>query len=601
MEQSDESPVFDRDAIRAKYAEEREKRLTGDRAAFRDLAHDDAFARYRDDPFTPVVPRDPVSEDVDVAIIGAGMGGVVAGAQLRKSGVERIRLIDSAGGIGGTWYWNRYPGVMCDVESYTYLPMLEEMGYIPTTRYAFGDEIRRHLENIALKFDLVDSTLFHTSVQRSEWDETTSRWVVRTDRGDEIRAKYLVTAVGILNLMKMPVIPGMEDFAGKAFHSARWDYAYTGGSPTDPHLTKLADKVVGVIGTGASAIQAIPALSESAERVVVFQRTPAAVGVRGNYPTTEDFVRSREPGWQRERMENFQAVMLGLPVETDLVDDGWCHHFGPVNNPKREPGIADDAFARRVEQFDYEIMEEHRRRIEQFVEDPGKVSVLMPYYRYQCRRPLFHDEYLPALNRTNVTVVDCATGIDRISEHGVVVDGKEYEVDCIVYATGFEPEVTPVARRLGHEVVGRGGRTLADKWREGQATLFGMMTRGFPNLFLMPAPGQQAVVTVNFTLVTVVGAEFVAATVAALEEQGVESFEVSEDAEADWGERIVSSAKPALIQDPCTPSFRIENAYIMDPRSGSYGGGLGDYFGYIELLAKWRESGNFPGLELVRS
>src|SRR5262245_36032687 len=211
------------------------------RAAIRDLTCDGSFAHYLKDPFTPFVQREPIADDVDVAIVGAGIAGVVAGARLREAGISRIRLIDVAGGIGGTWYWNRYPGVMCDVESYIYMPMLEEMNYVPKTRYAFGDEIREHLEAIARKYDLVEDALFHTRVEKSEWDDGAARWIVTTDRGDEVRARYLIMAVGILNLMKLPMIPGMERFAGKSFHSARWDYAYTGGSP-DRALSNLADK-----------------------------------------------------------------------------------------------------------------------------------------------------------------------------------------------------------------------------------------------------------------------------------------------------------------------------------------------------------------------
>ena len=317
---------FDQEAVRAKYLAERDKRAVKGRAAIRDLTRDEVFAKYKADPFTPVTRRDPVVEDIDVAIIGSGMAGVVAGAHLRKAGLDRIRMIDNAGGIGGTWYWNRYPGVMCDVESYCYMPMLEETGYVPKTRYAFGEEIREYLEAIAGRFDLVDSALFHTGVETSEWDESRSRWVIRTDRGDEIRARYLVMAVGILNLMKLPVIPGMETFEGCAFHSARWDYEYTGGGP-DETMTKLADKAVGIIGTGASAVQAIPPLAESSEHLYVFQRTPGAVGVRANQPTSDEFAASLTPGWHRARNENFQAVMLGQAVDVDLVDDSWCHHF----------------------------------------------------------------------------------------------------------------------------------------------------------------------------------------------------------------------------------------------------------------------------------
>jgi cation diffusion facilitator CzcD-associated flavoprotein CzcO len=601
---------FDPDAVRAKYRAEFDKRMVEGRAAIRDLTRDEVFAKYRADPFTPVTRRDPVVEDIDVAIIGAGMAGVVAGAHLRKAGQERIRLIDNAGGIGGTWYWNRYPGVMCDVESYCYMPMLEETGYVPKTRYAFGEEIREYLEAIAGRFDLVDSALFHTGVATSEWIESQSRWVIRTDRGDEIRARYLVMAVGILNLMKLPVIPGMEAFKGRTFHSARWDYGYTGGGP-DENMTKLADKAVGIIGTGASAVQTIPPLAESSQHLYVFQRTPGAVGVRANQPTSDDFAASLSPGWHRERNENFQAVMLGQNVEVDLVDDSWCHHFARINNPPFEPGMTMEEYMLRAEQFDFEVMELHRQRIRENVTDPAKAEALMPYYRYSCRRPLFHDEYLPALNRPNVTIVDCPAGIDRVTERGVVVDGHEYELDCIVYATGFEPEVTPLPRRLGHEVIGRGGRTIATKWADGEATLFGMMTAGFPNLFLMPCPGHQAVVTVNYTLLTEVAAEHIAATVAGLEAQGVRVFDVTEEAEADWVEQILSAnsggaaaaAPPGGV--PCTPGSRMlfdddGNLVILEPHAGSYGGGFGDYFAFRDLLAQWREKGDFAGLELER-
>ena len=555
-----------------------------------------------------MAPRDPVVDDVDVAIIGAGLAGVVAGAQLRKVGIGGIRMIDRAGGFGGTWYWNRYPGVMCDVESYCYMPMLEEMGRIPKHRYAFGEEIREHIEAIAERFDLVDSALFHTGVQTSEWDEAQSRWVIRTDRGDEVRARYLVMAVGILNLMKIPVIPGMETFTGPAFHTARWDYDATGGSQEDPRMTKLADQVVGIIGTGASAMQAIPPLAESAKDLYVFQRTPAAVGVRANRPTSDDFAVDLSQGWHRARNENFQSVMLGREVDVDLVDDGWCHHFARIISHPFEPGMTMEQYMLSLEQFDFDVMEQHRQRIRETVTDPAKVDALMPYYQYLCRRPLFHDEYLPSLNRENVHIVDCPAGIDRVTEHGVVVDGHEYEVDCIVYATGFEPEVTPLPRRAGHEIVGRGGRTIAEKWEDGAATLFGMMTAGFPNLFLMPCPGQQAVVTVNYTLVTELGAEHVAATIAALDAAGVRVFDVTEDAEADWVQQIMAAgmaaggAPPGGV--PCTPGSRMlfdddGNVVLLDPRAGSYGGaGFGDYFGFRDLLAQWREQGDFTGLEL---
>jgi cation diffusion facilitator CzcD-associated flavoprotein CzcO len=599
-----EAAVFDPEAVRARYLAERDKRLIPGRADIRDLQTDEYFARYRDDPFTPVVERDRVADEVDVVIVGGGIAGVLAGAHLRKAGVKRIRIVDQAGGIGGTWYWNRYPGVMCDIESYMYIPMLEELDYIPTRRYAFGEEIRGHLEAIADRFDLVTDALFHTGVTRAEWHEDTERWRISTDRGDEVNCRWYVLAVGILNLMKLPAIPGMEDFAGRSFHTARWDYRYTGGGPDEP-LTGLADKVVALIGTGASGIQCLPPLAESAKHVYVFQRTPSAIGERGNRPTDADFAKGLEPGWQRARMDNFQSIMLGRPVEVDQVDDGWTHHYAAVHHPPREKGMTTAEFLRSAEELDYRIMDAHRRRVEDLVADPSMAGILKPYYRYLCKRPCFHDEYLSAFNNSRVTLVDCPGGIERITKQGPVVEGQQYEVDCIIYGTGFEAELTPLFRRVGHEIVGRGGVTLAEKWADGAASLFGMMSRGFPNLFVMPAPGQQAVVTVNYTQVAVLGAEFIGGAVRLLEERGVEVFDVSAEAEEAWTQKIVDSFVDAsAVMSACTPS-RINNEghpEALNPRNGNYGRGMGDWFAYRELLEQWLEAGTFDGLELeVRS
>ncbi len=591
---------YDPEAVRAKYLAERDKRLVAGRADIRDLTRDERLARYREDPFTPVAQREPRIDDVDAVIVGGGIAGVLAGAHLRKAGVERIRIVDQAGGVGGTWYWNRYPGVMCDVESYIYLPMLEELEYVPKDRYASGEEIRLHLQAIADRFDLVSDSLFHTGVTRAAWDDVAARWRVSTDRGDEVTARYYVLAVGILNLMKLPAIPGMEDFAGHSFHTARWDYAYTGGAPGEA-LTELADKVVALIGTGASGVQCLPPLAAAAKHVYVFQRTPSAVGVRGNRATEPTFAEGLRPGWQQDRMDNFQALMLGRPVELDLTDDGWTRHFAPVHHPPRIEGMSIEDYIRGGEELDYGIMEEHRRRVDEIVADPAKAAVLKPYYRYLCKRPCFHDEYLQAFNNPNVTLVDCPAGMDRITARGPVVAGEQYEVDCLVYATGFEGELTPLHRRAGHEVVGRSGVTLAEKWGDGAASLFGMLTRGFPNLFLMPAPGQQSVVTVNYTQLAVLGAELVGGAVAMLERLGVKAFDVDAEAEEAWTQKVVDSfVDGSRVMSACTPS-RINNEghpEAINPRNGNYGRGFGDYFKYREVLRQWLERGDAEGLEL---
>ena len=592
--------TVDLEAVHAKYLAERDKRLVPGRAAIRDLGTDPYFQDFKEDPFTPVTERGPVSDEVDVVIVGGGIAGVLAGVQLRRAGVSRIRIIDQAGGVGGTWYWNRYPGVMCDVESYSYMPLLEEMGYVPTRRYAFGQEILGHLQAIAERFDLEADALFHTGVVRAEWDDDATRWTVHTDRGDAVTCRWYVLAVGILNLMKLPAIPGMEAFAGRSFHSARWDYGYTGGGPDEP-MTGLAGKAVALVGTGATGIQCLPPLAAAAGQVYVFQRTPSAIGVRGNRPTDPSFAQSLQPGWQRVRMDNFQAIMLGRPVDTDLVDDGWTHHYAAVHHPPRREGMTVADYMRAGEELDYSIMESHRNRVRRIVHDPATAAKLEPYYRYLCKRPCFHDEYLEAFNAPNVTLVDCPAGFDRITADGPVVGGRQYKVDCIIYATGFEPELTPIFRRAGHEIVGRNGVTLAEKWAPGACSLFGMMTGGFPNMFIMPAPGQQAVVTVNYTQLALLGAEFVGKTVGLLSTHGIEAFDVSGEAEERWTQSVVDSFVDASsVMAACTPS-RINNEghpELLNPRNANYGRGFGDWFAYRERLEQWLADEKFDGLEL---
>ncbi|MBX3314212.1 MAG: NAD(P)/FAD-dependent oxidoreductase [Actinobacteria bacterium] len=596
----DAAASYDPEAVKEKYLRERDRRLVPGRSDIRDLATDDHFARYRDDPFTPPTEREPVVEEVDAVVVGAGMAGLLAALQLRAAGLERVRIVDTAGGVGGTWYWNRYPGVMCDVESYIYLPMLEELDYVPKDRYASGEEIRLHLQAIAERYDLLDDALFHTGVTGAAWDDAAARWQVSTDRGDRLSSRYYVLAVGILNLMKLPAIPGMERFEGRSFHSARWDYDYTGGGPGEP-MTRLADRSVAVIGTGASAIQCVPPLVAAAREVLVFQRTPSAIGVRGNAPTPPDFRDGLSPGWQRDRMDNFQAQMLGRRVDRDDTDDGWTHHYAAVQNPPRRKDMTIEEYLRGAEEVDFAIMEEHRDRVAEVVHDPAVAEALKPYYRYLCKRPCFHDEYLGAFNAPNIALVDCPAGIDEITERGPVVDGRQYEVDCIVYATGFEPEMTPLARRAGHEIVGRDGTTLRERWAEGASSLFGMMIHGFPNLFVMPGPAQQSVVTVNYTQLAVLGASFVGRTVAHLEAQGASAFDVEAAVEAEWTSGIVGAfVDGSRVLAACTPS-RINNEgrpEDMNPRNGNYGRGLGDFFGYRDLLEGWLDAGDLDGLEV---
>ena len=318
---------FDADAMRARYANERDKRLRADgNEQYVEMTGD--FARYLEDPYIDeVIERDAKTDEVDVVLVGGGFGGLQAAARLRDIGVNDICLIEKGGDFGGTWYWNRYPGAQCDIEAYCYLPLLEELGYVPKEKYAYAKEILEHSANIGRHYDLYDSTLFQTEVTGLRWDEAARRWIVSTNRGDALRARFVSMANGPLHRPKLPGIPGIRDFKGHTFHTSRWDYEYTGGSP-EGGLDRLGDKRVAIIGTGATAIQCVPFLGETAQHLYVFQRTPSSVDVRGNAPTDQDWADSLEPGWQKHRMENFNALVSGVPQPEDLVDDGWTDLIG---------------------------------------------------------------------------------------------------------------------------------------------------------------------------------------------------------------------------------------------------------------------------------
>ena len=591
---------FDPDALRRKYREERDKRLRVEgneqyRALTGDLAH------YLDDPDgDPDYTRDPIVDDVDVIIVGGGFSGLLAGARLREAGLERIRIVETGGDFGGTWYWNRYPGIQCDIESYIYLPLLEEIGYIPTEKYAHGPEIWEHSRAIGRHFRLYDDACFRTQVTEMRWDAGAARWAVSTDRDDRMTAKYVVMAIGPLSRPKLPGIPGVESFAGHSFHSSRWDYAYTGGD-TNGNLTGLADKRVGIIGTGASAVQCIPHLGEWAEHLSVFQRTPSSIDVRGNRPTDPAWAASLHPGWQQERIDNFGTLVSGGFAEEDLVSDGWTEIIRTLTTlgiaELIEQGMTPEQIGEQMEIADFEKMEQIRARVEEIVADPATAEALKPYYRQFCKRPCFHDDYLPTFNRPNVTLVDTGgRGVERITERGVVVDGVEYEVDCLIYATGFEVG-TAYTRRAGFDIVGRDGLTLGEKWDEQVASFHGFVSRGFPNCFFMG--GVQTGISPNFTELYTEQSAHVGYVVAAVEQAGAATVEPAAAAEAEWVRTIIdTSGGREGFQESCTPGYYNNEGKPGEGPGwfgGNYGGGAPAFF---RLLREWREAGSLDGLEL---
>ncbi|MFD5301495.1 flavin-containing monooxygenase [Streptomyces rochei] len=574
--------------LRRRYRVERERRVRPD-GTRQYLAADAEFGYYADDPYAVASgAREPLRDDVDVAVVGGGFGGILAGARLRQQGVRRVRIVEKGGGFGGTWYWNRYPGIHCDIESHVYLPMLDETGYVPEWKYAPGEEIRRHAVRIAEKFDLGADALFSTSVTSLTWDDNARNWLVTTDRGDEFRATYVITATGTLTELKLPGIPGIENFQGHTFHTSRWDYGYTGGTP-DGGLTGLADKRVGVVGTGATGVQVIPKLAEDAGHVYVFQRTPSTVDVRANRRTTARDVGADHDGWARERRDNFLRIVSGETVEHDLVADRWTETAGLLEKllPSFRRPADRQAYEAAYEVADARKMNEVRARVERIVADADTAEKLKPWYRYACKRPTFSDTYLQAFNRDNVTLVDTADthGIERMTEHGVVVGDTEYALDCLVFATGFSVGVSGIhSGKL--PVRGRDGVHLLDALkRRGPRSLHGLTSNGFPNLIQLGA--SQSASSVNFTHVLDEHAVHAAALVAAAEARGA-VIEPSREAEDAWLAVLAEGAPDhEWFHAECTPGYYNgegrgrPNAPIAYPHGAA---------AFHDLLRRWRET-----------
>lgn len=584
--------TFDPDALREKYALERARRLRADGIA-QYVEITGPFERFAEDPWADATfTRDPIADEVQVAIVGAGFGGLLTGARLRELGIDSVRLIDKAADVGGTWYWNRYPGIACDVESYVYMPLLEELGYIPTEKYVKGAEILDHCRRIAEHYDLYRDACLQTEVNEIRWDAADSRWVISTDHGDAIRARFVVMANGYLQKPKLPGIAGIETFRGHAFHTSRWDYGYTGRG-----LEGLADKRVGIIGTGATAIQCIPRLAASAQHLFVFQRTPSSVDVRANQPTDRQWAASLEPGWQRRRIENFQVLTNGGQADEDLVGDAWTNITKrlPVMRHHHTGDLTPAQLAEAAELADFAKMEEIRARIDTIVTDRATAEALKPWYGYYCKRPCFHDEYLQAFNKDNVTLVDTrGLGVERITENGVVVDGVEHQLDCLIFATGFEVG-TDYTSRTGFEVVGRDGLTLTKKWADGVRTFHGLHVHGFPNCFVESIA--QAGFTVNFPYLLDVQARHVAWVIASAVSRGIVEVEATAQAEAAWVDTVLQrSALVAERRKACTPGYYNREGWV-DERTQLGSFFIGGPTEYADTLESWRSRGALDGLE----
>ncbi|MEN9805782.1 MAG: hypothetical protein RL756_290 [Pseudomonadota bacterium] len=592
---------FDPDALRTRYREERDKRLRTD-GDEQYVEITETFARYADvDPYVePGFEREPLATEIDVAIIGGGFSGMLAAVRLRERGITDVRIIESGGDFGGTWYWNRYPGAQCDIESYCYLPLLEELNVLPKEKYSFAPEIYEHSQRIGREYGLYDITLFQTRVTELRWDTAQDRWLVSTNRNDRIQARFVIQAVGTASRPKLPGIPGIEDFQGHSFHTSRWDYAYTGGDHRGD-LIGLADKRVAIIGTGATAIQCVPHVGRHARSLHVFQRTPSSVDLRGNKPTDPSWAATLTPGWQRARRENFADIVVGRPFEVDLVNDGWTdifHRFqADLRRAMAEGSNVDmEELALRAEIADFQKMNEIRHRVDETVSDHDAAEALKPWYRQFCKRPTFNDEYLPTFNRPNVHLVDVSAnkGVERITPKGVVANGVEYEVDCIIFATGFEITSAP-KRRVSFDIIGREDESLFDHWRDGLRTLHGLSSHGFPNWFFIGV--NQNGLSVNMTAMFDDQAQHIAYILSELRNRGLTVAEVTAEAEAAWIAEIRRLAVNNLaFQEACTPGY-----YNNEGQLAARGKGLSSEVyapginAFNAVLAAWRETGLLEG------
>ena len=584
--------------LKARYRAERDKRLRtdGNNQYIRIEGH---LSHYLEDPYTPVTPRDPKTDHVTFTFIGGGFAGLVTGARLKEQGITDVRIVEKGGDFGGTWYWNRYPGAQCDTASFVYMPLLEETGHMPTEKYAHAPEIRAHCSNIGRQFGLYKNALFHTQVSKLSWLEGSRCWQIETRQGDCFTSQFIGMGTGPLHVPKLPGIPGIESFKGHSFHTSRWDYGYTGGSPEGAPLTQLSDKRVGIIGTGATSVQCVPHLARAAKQLFVFQRTPSSVDVRDNAPTDPKWFETiATPGWQQRWLENFTENQAGGTAKEDLVQDGWTDlsrriraRIAALPASERTPQAMWSAW----EDADFEKMEEIRQRAEEIVEDKATAENLKAWYRQLCKRPCFHDEYLQAFNQPSTTLVDTdGKGVEKIVEDGVVVNGEHFQLDCLIYASGFEVG-TPHTERTGFDLEGVGGVRLSEYWKDGMRTLHGTHVHGFPNAFIVqPTQGANLISNVPHNLTE--SGRTIAMVVKHALDQGHQTVGVSQEEEQAWIDLLLTGPGRMIGSQECTPGYYNNEGQEPGPAarfSVGYPQGASAYFKYLK---DWRESGEFEGL-----
>ncbi|MFP6836140.1 MAG: NAD(P)/FAD-dependent oxidoreductase [Pseudomonadales bacterium] len=556
------------DAIKQKFSEERDLRLGYRPEGTAQYTSDfsGALEKYALDPYGgEVEPRERLDDSVEVLFIGGGFSALLTSARLRERGVDSIRIVERGADVGGTWYWNRYPGAACDVVSYDYLPLLDEMDYVPKDHYAKGPEIFAHCQAIAKKYDLYELAVFQTTVTSTVWNEGEKMWHLETDRGDSMRARFVVCANGTLAKPKLARINGLESFMGHSFHTSRWDYAYTGD-----HLENLEDKVVGIIGTGATAVQAVPGLGEASKELYVFQRTPSSIDIREDWPTDPNWARKLKPGWQAKRRDQ---ALKGPPLTQ--------------SEQAIRAAMSSEEKIRLQENANIDYMMRIHKRIETVVKDPATAEALKPWYMFMCKRPCFHNDFLPTFNRSNVHLVDThGQGINEIVEKGPQFDGKLYELDLLIYATGFEVQKTGIYNRI----LGADGLDLSEKYHTGVRTLLGVHSVSYPNLFIMG--GYQASFQFNLTYILQMQGDHIADCIAYTSRHGHKAIDTAPQAEEWWVQQVISNRGKTTRNQDCTPGYYNFEGEYQRRQDGNYNGGVTNYLAHMEKVRE-NMSANF--------
>jgi cyclohexanone monooxygenase len=520
------------------------------------------------------------AQELDVVVVGAGFAGMYAVYKLREAGLS-VRAIEAGSDVGGTWYWNRYPGARCDVPSieYSYSFSKElEQEWSWTEVMAAQPEILDYANHVANRFDLRRDIVLDTRVTAARFDEDEGRWLVETDTGGRYSARFCIMATGCLSMPNTPSIEGAEDFTGAVYHTGQWP----------PEGVDFTGLTVGIIGTGSSGVQSIPVIAAQAKHLTVFQRTPNYTLPANNAPLPEDFQRQVKEhyGEIRDLQRHSQIGISGFGIGLGGIGgyQPGTRHILDSTQEEREEALEKFGFEAIRQYEDVQLdpqanemaCEMYREMVRRVIDDPETADGLMPKgYPIGCKRPVIDIGYYQTFNRDNVTLVDLRKGgIERITPTGVATAQGDFEFDVLVYATGFDAMTGAL---LAMDIRGREGKRLADHWEAGPKTYLGLQMSGFPNLFTVTGPGSPSVLS-NMLVSIEQHVDWITDCINFLDQRGHRTIEADEDAEGAWVEHVNEVANGTMLTAPSCNSWYLGANIPGKPRIFMpYVGGVGEY------------------------